>query len=146
MGYVPEPVPTGRTTWQYVKARPEGGLVYPGAIKLRGISWSTHQAGTPSATYGGVFRTDDSPAQIYEWYGRWLQDHGWVLYRDCPRGGATVWLSDRHYRRGDQEVFTIAIDRPQRLGQVLGVAIPDEGTIFESTYSIYLPGRGIPSS
>lgn len=135
-------LPTGFITWQFVKSRPEGTLVYPGATKLRDVGWNTNQAGSPSAEYGGIYTTSATPAEIYAWYGRWLDAHGWALYRDQPKGGATVWLSNRDYQRNGREVFTVAIDNPRVLGRVLGAALPAGGTVFEYRYDIYPPGQG----
>ncbi len=134
--------PAGIVSWQYMKSRPESGLMYPGAAKLRGISWSTNQAGSPDASYGGVLHTAASAAQVYAFYEDWLFAHGWVLYRDRPRGGATVWLSNRGYVRHPREMFGVAIDNPQLLRNTLGGVSPVEGTVFEYCYSIFLPGHG----
>ncbi len=135
-------LPTGFITWEFVKSRPEGRLVYPGAAKLHGIAWNTNQAGSPSAAYGGVYVTDATPAEIYAWYGRWLDSCGWALYANRAKGGATVWLSNKNYVRNEREVFTVAIDNPRRLTQVLGRPIPGSETVFEYRYDIYPPGLG----
>lgn len=133
-------IPNGSLTWQFVQSRAEGSLVYPGATRLRNIAWNTNQAGSPGATFGGIFVTDASTAGIYGWYATWLDAHAWALYRDNPIGGASTWRSSKNYARNHREVFTVAIDNPNTLSGVIGQAIPTNATVYEATYSIFPPG------
>ena len=130
-------LPTSPVSYEFAKSQPESHLYYPGAKVFRVIgNGEQHFADgeSSSAFAGAILTTDASPDQIYAWYDAQISARSWKPF-PMGRGGAEKTVNG--YQRGSRERFSVGVDDPKLLGDVLGGKVPTGTTIFEISYLIF---------
>lgn len=130
-------LPVGPVSETFVRSRPEAQLVYPGSQTVwpfwNGELSNYPDSGKSSAFAGAVLASTDSADQIYAWYQSWLTGHGWTT---TPFLRAAGQPSIQGYKRGDRELFSVAMDDPTAISRTIGQPVPADRNIFEFRYMI----------
>ncbi len=139
-------LPTSRPIVQSdLRDRPVARLVYPGStlVKTVGADQTRNPQGDePNPAYTGAIRVAPATtAQLYSWYGRWMQIHGFraaTYYRqaDESSGQAWAWHHRLQLQLGVFEPMALAADQGIRF------AVPPGSIIYEAVvvgYSTGLP-------